>query len=207
VLAGAASTKDEDLIGTVVVLIVATVALLVRRRPGRLRPYAIAVGVIIAFIAPWRIWVSAHHLSDSVSPPIPRALSPVYVFDRLHELHLSATALVSTSLSGFPWLAPAFLATCIVCLISGTARRTACFYLGSFIAIIVALLWLYTTTPLSLGFLIPTSMDRTVSVFMVLAGFAGAHLLCELAAAPSPARAGSAAADSTGAPAANAEPG
>ena len=102
--------------------------------------------------------------------------------------------MVSTVLSGFPWLGPAFLATCIVCLISGTARRTACFYLGSFVAIIAALLWLYTTTPLSLGFLLPTSMDRTVSVFMVPAGFAGAHLLCELATvssptpAPSPAR-------------------
>jgi hypothetical protein len=193
VLAGAGSTKDEDLIGTIAVLVVAAVALMIRRRPGRLRPFAVAVAVVIAFVAPWRIWVSAHHLSDSVSPPIPRALSPVYFFDRLHDLHLTATAMVSTVLSGFPWLGPAFLSVCIVCLISGTARRTACFYLGSFVAIIAALLWLYTTTPLSLGFLLPTSMNRTVSVFMILAAFAGAHLLCELATVSSPAAVPSAA--------------
>jgi hypothetical protein len=183
-LAAAANTKDEDLIGACVVLVVALVALLVRRRGGRLATFVAAVGVFAMFVAPWRIWVSAHHLSDSVEPPLPRALSPIYVLDRLHELHLSATAMVSTVISGFPWLGPVFLATCVICLFTATARRTACFYLGTFVAIIVALLWLYTTTPVSLGFLIPTSMDRTVSVFMVLSGFAAAHLISVLAGVP-----------------------
>lgn len=185
-IAGAANTKDEDLIGAAAVLIVAAVALLVRRRPGQLRGFAAAVAVVIAFVGPWRIWVSAHHLTDSVSPPIPRGLSPIYILDRLNELHLSLTAMISTALSGFPWLAPTFLAVCIVCLASGHARRTAAFYLGSFILIAVMLLWLYTTTPLSLGFLLPTSMNRTVSVFMMLAGFAAAHLISELATGPDP---------------------
>ena len=107
VLAGAASTKDEDLIGTIALLVVAAVALMIRRRPGRLRAFAVAVAVVIAFVAPWRIWVSAHHLSDSVSPPIPRALSPVYFLDRLHDLHLTATAMVSTVWVGMPPLGSA----------------------------------------------------------------------------------------------------
>jgi 4-amino-4-deoxy-L-arabinose transferase-like glycosyltransferase len=183
-LAAAANTKDEDLVGVCAVLVIALIALLIRRRPGRLPTFIAALAVIAAFVVPWRIWVSAHHLSDSVEPPLPHALSPVYIFDRLHDLNISAAAMVSNGISGFPWLAPVFLATCIICLVTGTALRTACFYLGAFFAIVIALLWLYTTTQQSLGFLIPTSMDRTVSVFMVLSGFAGAHLVAMLAGAP-----------------------
>lgn len=181
-LAGAANIKDEDFIATGVVVVVAALALAVRRRRGRGPELAAAVAFIAAAVLPWRIWVSAHHLSDSVSPPIPRALNPAYVLDRLPELKLSATAMVSQVLSGYGWLAAIFLGVCIVCLVTGTARRTTAFYLGTFLVIVAALLWLYTTTPLSLGFLIPTSMDRTVSVFMAMSAFASAHLLATLVA-------------------------
>jgi hypothetical protein len=54
------------------------------------------------------------------------------------------------------------------------------FYLVSFVAIAVAMLWLYGTTPVSLSLLIPRSMSRTVDLFMVLAAFASAHLLTTL---------------------------
>lgn len=131
-LAAAANTKDEDLVGVCAVLVIALIALLIRRRPGRLPTFIAALAVIAAFVVPWRIWVSAHHLSDSVEPPLAHALSPVYIFDRLHDLNISAAAMVSNGISGFPWLAPVFLATCIICLVTGTARRTACFYLGAF---------------------------------------------------------------------------
>jgi hypothetical protein len=43
-------------------------------------------------------------------------------------------------------------------------------------------LWLYTTTPVSLGYLIPTSLGRTIDIFMMLTPFACAHLLTRLGA-------------------------
>jgi hypothetical protein len=73
-----------------------------------------------------------------------------------------------------------FLALCTIGLASGTARRLAGFYLLSFVLLIISLLGLYTTTSVSLAFLIPTSVYRTIDVFMMLTPFASAHLLGRL---------------------------
>ncbi len=56
----------------------------------------------------------------------------------------------------------------------------AWFYLGSFTAIVISLLWRYTTTHVSLAFLLPTSMNRTVGLFMVLAAVGTAHLIARM---------------------------
>jgi RsiW-degrading membrane proteinase PrsW (M82 family) len=94
--------------------------------------------------------------------------------------------MLTQTLNEFGWLAAVFLVACAVCLITDNARRPACFYLLSFVLIIAALLWLYTTTPEPLSFLIPTSMNRTVDVFMVLAALATSHLIAALMQAPNP---------------------
>ena len=181
-LAAAANTKDEDMIGVAAVLIVGAIALLLRSGRARLPRYAAGAALAVALIVPWRIWVAAHHLKDSVTPPLPRALSPGFLAGRIHELHESAVAMIAQALSGYGWIGGVFVAVCIVCLVTRTCRRTAWFYLGSVAVIVAALLWLYMTTPLNLpSFLIPTSMDRTVSAFMVLAAFATGHLLSVLA--------------------------
>lgn len=182
-LAAAANIKDEDMVGAGAIVAVAAVVALVRREPGRLRAFAAFALAAIALVLPWRIWVSAHGLSDSVTPPLPHALSPLYILSRHYQIHISLTAMISDVLGGYGWIAAIFLALCVVCLVTGTVRRIAWFYLGAFFVIVAALVWLYATTPISLGFLIPTSMDRTVSVFMALAAFASAHLLAALAAA------------------------
>jgi predicted small integral membrane protein len=72
------------------------------------------------------------------------------------------------------------------------ARRAAAFYLATLLALATMLLWLYGTTPLPLSFLLPTSADRTVGLFMSLTPFATAHLLWELLGRPEarPVRAG-----------------
>jgi hypothetical protein len=179
-LAAAANAKDEDMVGAALVLLVAGVAVAVRGERRRLLGWTLCAAICAALVLPWRIWVAAHHLSDNVTPPLPHALSPVYVLDRLSELHRAAAAMVDQTLAGWGWLAAIFLAVCAVCIATRTARRLAWFYLSSFAALVAALLWLYTTTPVSLDFLIPTSMYRTVDVFMALTPFAVAHLLARL---------------------------
>jgi hypothetical protein len=70
-----------------------------------------------------------------------------------------------------------FLVVCGVYLASSGTRRIVWFYLAAFWAVVLALLWLYATTPEPLSFLLPTSMNRTVAVFMAMTPVAVAHLL------------------------------
>ena len=92
-------------------------------------------------------------------------------------------ALVSHTVDEWGWAAAIFVSLCVLSLATRTSRRLTAFYLISFVAIAVAMLWLYGTTPIDLSLLIPRSMSRTVDVFMVLAAFASAHLLSTLAPA------------------------
>jgi hypothetical protein len=192
-LTAAASTKDEDLAAAVLVLLVGGVAILAGRgdelRNGgvrRLWLWSAAVAYFALLVLPWRIWVAAHHLSDAVQPPLPRALTPGYIVHRAHEFHQTVTAMATQTLSHWGWLAAIFFAVCVVCLATRTARRVTCLYVVAFWAIVFSLLWLYTTTPARLSFLIPTSMSRTVGVFMLLAALATGHLLAALVSARSP---------------------
>lgn len=178
-LAGAANTKDEDTVGAVLVLLAlgAVVAGVTRRR---LWSWVAAAAAFALLIAPWRIWTAVHGLHDSVQPPLPRALDPVFVVDRFAHLQAVATAIVNQVVINYGWQASIFLAVCTLALIGGRARRLAAFYLLSFALLVVSLLWLYTTTSTSLGFLIPTSVYRTIDVFMMLTPFACAHVLTRL---------------------------
>jgi hypothetical protein len=185
-LTAAASVKDEDLLGAVCVILAAGIVVVARpnhRNLGvraHLVPLLALTAYFAALVLPWRLWLRAHHLSDSVEPPIPHALNPLYFLDRGTQLKETAAAMVTQTLQGWDWLAAIFIVVCLICLKSGTARRAAAFYLTVFVALISFLLWLYATTPLSLAFLLPTSMDRTVSVFMALTPLATAHLLASL---------------------------
>ena len=179
-LGAAANTKDEDMIGAIIVLLAAGAVLGARDRRTRLRLWLEAVGVCALLILPWRIWTATHHLRDNVTPPLPRALTPRFLLARAPELRRVGMALVTHTIGEWGWAAAIFVTLCAVGLATRTSRRLTAFYLISFAAIAVAMLWLYGTTPISLSLLIPRSMSRTVNVFMVLAAFASAHLLSTL---------------------------
>jgi hypothetical protein len=191
-LAAAASGKDEDLLATVLVLVAVGLVVLSELRDGGTRrwlgdrglPLLVAVAYVAVIVLPWRVWTSAHHLTEGVEPPLPRALTPSFLAGRGHEFTLTATAMLTQTLDEFGWLAAVFLVACVACLACGRGRRTAAFYLVSLVLVIAALLWLYTTTSEPLSFLIPTSMNRTVDVFMVPAALGTAHLLALLTRAP-----------------------
>jgi hypothetical protein len=182
----AGCTKDEDFLAASLVLAVAGAFALCElllpnsRRVGlRVIDWLIAAAYFVVLIAPWRIWLAAHNLTDSVEPPLPRALSPIYVIHQ-HRVHRVVSAMLLQVLQQWGWLAPIFIVTCAVCLLTRTAVRATVFCLAISVGLVLAMIWLYVATPLSLDFLIPTSMDRTVGVFMVPAGIATAYLLSAL---------------------------
>jgi hypothetical protein len=180
VLAAAASTKDEDAVSVAVVLIAAGVTLAAWHDRARLKSWSVAAATCALLVAPWRIWVAAHHLTDSVTPPLPRSLSPVYVLDRASELHTTLAAMTTQVLAQWGWFAAIFIAVCTVTLITRTARQLTCFYILSVAGSAASLVWLYTTTSISLIPLLRSSMSRTVDIFMALTPFAAAHLLARL---------------------------
>jgi hypothetical protein len=179
-LGAAANTKDEDMIGAIVVLLAAGAVLAGRSHRVRLRLWLGAVGVCALLILPWRIWTAAHHLSDNVTPPLPRAVTPRFLLTHAPELRRVGMAILSHTVDEWGWAAAVFVTLCVVSFVTRTSRRLTAFYLISFAAIGVAMLWLYGTTPINLSLLIPRSMSRTVNVFMVLAAFASAHLVSTL---------------------------
>jgi hypothetical protein len=190
-LAAAANTKDEGFLASAIVLGISALALAVRWRrrsagPARRRaalPFAGATLYFIAVVAPWRIWVSAHHLSDTVTPPLPRALSPAYLLDRGSRIHQTAHAMVS-ALGGWSLFAALFICAVLITVAYRYKARLAIYYLACVAGVALMLFWLYTATRLSLAFLLPTSVDRTVDLFMIPAGLATAHLTARLASAP-----------------------
>lgn len=183
-LAAAANTKDEDLVAAVLILVVGIIFDLARARSAermhRLRLVGVVALSFAVLVVPWRAWTAIHHLSDSVQPPIPHALSPSYIFSRTHQLNQTITAMLQQTSGEWRWLAAIFIGACVICIAVGDGRRIAGFYLASVIAVVMSLLWLYTTTPVSLTFLLNTSMNRTVDLFMVLAAVATAHLLAHM---------------------------
>lgn len=179
-LGAAANTKDEDMIGAILVLLAAGVVLGGRSHRARLRLWLVGVGVCALLILPWRIWTATHHLTDNVTPPLPRAVTPRFLLARAPELRRVGMALVSHTVNEWGWAAAIFVSLCAVSLATRTSRRLTAFYLISFVTTAVAMLWLYGTTPIDLSLLIPRSMSRTVDVFMVLAAFGSAHLLSSL---------------------------
>lgn len=185
-LAAAANTKDEDLVGAGVVLLALAVAIVVRGGRERLGTWLMGALAWAAMVAPWRIWCAAHGLRDSVQPSLPHALSPIFIGDRLPELSRTARVMAYQVMANWGWQGSVFLALCILALIDSPSRRLAGFYLLSFLGLIASLLWLYTTTPLDLGFLLRTSAYRTIDVFMMLTPFASAHLVTKLLAAAEP---------------------
>ncbi|MGH2842669.1 MAG: hypothetical protein ACRDKL_03665 [Solirubrobacteraceae bacterium] len=179
-LGTAANIKDEDMVGAVGVFLAAGVVLLCGADRRRLWPWLAGSGLCAAVILPWRIWTGIHHLHDAVTPPLPRALTPGFLLGRTHELRRVGDALLTHSVSEWGWAVAIFAVVCVVCLAIKVSRRLTAFYLLSVLWIIVALAWIYGTTPVNLSLIIPRSLGRTVDVFMMLCAFASAHLLTAL---------------------------
>jgi hypothetical protein len=188
-LAGAASTKNEGLTAAVAVLAAAVLvgggrAVGSARRSGRLVLIG-ALAIFAVLIAPWRLWLAAHHISGDM--PVGSGLTPGYLLAR--QLAEQGSWLVVTPLAIF------VIASCVLLR---RDRAVAVFYLLGGSLAMVGLLWGYVINPYSIGWYIATSASRTVDGIQLIALAALLQLvggLCATQAGPATARATDAVAD------------
>jgi hypothetical protein len=180
-LAAAASTKNEGLTAVVSVLVVAVVFALVMApqelsRLRALRPLGFAIAGVVAALAPWRLWLSAHHIEGEM--PVSKALSPSFLLSHTGRIGPSFNALFSEVANQGSWayLLPIAIALLIAGLATPRLRSIAGFYGLATVGAGVLILWAYEVTPRELNWLIFTSASRTVVGPMMVAIAGTFHL-------------------------------
>ncbi len=173
-LAGAANTKNEGLMAALALLLVAWVATLVQGL--RWRPFALAAVGVGAAIAPWRLWVSAHHIETEIS--ISKGLNPSFLLERDDRLRPTLEAIGHQLGDPSRWIYLLPLAGLVVlaCLVSGIGRRVAWFYLAAFLVVCAGFVWSYLVSPNEIEWLIATSATRTVTAPILICLAALVHL-------------------------------
>jgi hypothetical protein len=160
-LAGAASFKNEGMLGAAAALIVALAVVLAARRRDMARQLVVA-GLAFALVAvvPWRIWLAAHDLRGDL--PLGKGLDPSFLADRLdrvwpsmgalhHQLARRGTVAIFVVVG---------IALALVRLRGRERSPVAAFYLGTGVVYYLALVWAYWISPLPLRFHLDTSVDR-----------------------------------------------
>jgi hypothetical protein len=174
-LGAAANTKNEGLTAAISALVAAGLVIGAGaprgRRLAQLRPLLIAAAAFAVTVAPWRLWLAAHHITGDM--PIGQGLDPSYLSGRLSRLSPTFPALYD-QLTASTWnlLLPLGLAVALACLTLRWARRPAAFYLLTGVGIFVTLLWAYVINPNEITWYLTTSVARTVDGIMFVAGAA-----------------------------------
>jgi hypothetical protein len=176
-LAAAASTKNEGLTAAISVLAVAVIVVLLlpATAPSRSRtlaPLGVAIAALVAILAPWRLWLAAHHVASEM--PIGRGLDPSYLLSRTDRVQPAVNALFSQVGNQGNWyyLLPVGLALLIAALATRGLRSVAAFYGLATFGAGAMVLWAYVISTNELNWLILTSADRTVvgPMLIVVAG-------------------------------------
>jgi hypothetical protein len=178
-LAGAASTKNEGLSAAAIVLVGCLVVSVVAPRGARWRSAlapALALGGFLVAVAPWRLWLAAHHVTGDM--PIGKGLSPGYLADRTERVwpSVNAIGLQLRDQAGWNYILPLGIALVAVCLVTGAGRRIAAFYAGIGLATFASIVWAYWISPNDLGWYLDTSVARTADAVVLLAIPAVLHL-------------------------------
>jgi hypothetical protein len=179
-LAAAANTKNEGLTAAISAFLVAVLITAVEpgtsRRRADLRALLVALAGFTVAIAPWRLWLSAHHVSGDM--PVGKGLDPSYLVSRADRLSPTLTSLYGQIADQRVWyyVLPLAIALAVACLIARTARRVAAFYLLTGLVIFLSLLWAYLINPNPIGWYLATSATRTVDGMMFVAMAAILHL-------------------------------
>lgn len=180
-LAGAASTKNEGLTAGVSVLAAAAIVVLLlpATAPTRIRtlaPLGVAIAAFVALLAPWRLWLAAHHIASEM--PIGRGLDPSYLLGRTDRLQPAVNAMFSQVGNQGNWyyLLPIGLALLIATLATRGLRSVGAFYALATVGAGVMVLWAYVISTNELNWLILTSADRTVVGPMLIVAAGVLHL-------------------------------
>jgi hypothetical protein len=179
-LAAAANTKNEGLTAAISALVVAVLISAIRPGPsGRradLSSLLAAIGGFALAIAPWRLWLAAHHVTGDM--PVGKGLNPSYLAGRVDRLSPTLTSLYGqlTDQQVWHYALPLAISLAVACLFVRFARRVAAFYLLTGLVIFLSLLWAYMINPNAIGWYLATSAGRTVDGMMFVAMAAILHL-------------------------------
>ncbi len=173
-LAATANMKNEGLAATLAVLLVGGVIVLARGL--NVRAYAGAAGAVIVAFLPWRIWLAAHGIEGDM--PVAKGLNPGYLLDRIDRVGPAIAAINGQFADQERWLYLLPLAALVVIasLVSGVGRRVAAFYLGCFLLTWALFVWSYWISPHDLEWHLASSVDRVVSIPMLVCLAAVLHL-------------------------------
>lgn len=180
-LAATANMKNEGLAATLAVLLVGGAIVAARKLNGK--AYAAAAGAVVVALLPWRIWLAAHGIEGDM--PVAKGLNPGYLLDRIDRVGPAIAAINGQFADPERWLFVLPLATLVVVasLVSGVGRRVAAFYLGCFLLVWAGFVWSYWISPHDLEWHLATSVDRVVSIPMLVCLAAVLHLSGVLLAA------------------------
>lgn len=172
--AATANMKNEGLAATLAVLVVG--GAIVAARKLNVKAYAAAAGAVVVALLPWRIWLAAHGIEGDM--PVAKGLNPGYLLDRIDRVGPAIAAINGQFADPERWLFILPLATLVVVasLVSGVGRRVAAFYLGCFLLVWAAFVWSYWISPHDLEWHLATSVDRVVSIPMLVCLAAVLHL-------------------------------
>lgn len=176
-LAGAANVKNEGLMVALALFVPAAAVLLVTRRPAW-RTWGGAVALTAAAAAPWMIWRGSKGLeSTDVRGPF-ESLAPGLLVDQADRVPRTFRALVDQLAIQdlWVWLVPGLLVLSVLCLIRGTARREAAFYLSVTVLLFLGLVFTYWTGKREIGYWLAFSADRTVISVVFACGVGLIHL-------------------------------
>lgn len=161
-LAAAANTKDEGLTGALAALIALWVGLAISK-PGRGAVLRLGLGTagFVVAIAPWQLWLAAHHVAGDV--PVGKGLDPSYVLGRMDRFMPSLTAFYQNATNS-AWLhaLPLAMFLVMVCICAGRVRRLAVFYFLAGLLNVIAILWTYVISTNPLAWYLSTSAGRVI---------------------------------------------
>jgi hypothetical protein len=171
-LAGATATKNEGLLGAVVVLAAAALA---ARTPLRRRWPLLALGLVIATALPWRLWLAHHGIHGDV--PFAEGVAPRYLADHASRAGLAVHRLFREAFgANWPLILPAALALTLTAVLSRRTRPLALFHLGAGIGFFGALVWVYWISHNEIAWYLGTSAPRTVTALALIGISAVVHL-------------------------------
>jgi hypothetical protein len=151
-LAGAANTKNEGLLFSVLVVAVVTGIALVRRMPGTWRPVLLGLAAFAVLLLPWRMWVHAHGFSaGDVTPPSDAVRQLLGIDpmprDRGAQLDYARSVLAREFTDGsWSFFVGPFLGIAVMGLTLRRLRPVAALYLVGFAGTVAGMLWVYWST-------------------------------------------------------------
>jgi hypothetical protein len=173
------NSKNEGVAFTIGVIVAAALVLVFAARRRLIGLAGVAVA-LIAFAAPWHLWVAAHGPFTTDVTPLSTSLDLHYLTSRLSTLDYAARVVLGrlTNQGSYAWILPCFLALGIAAVVAGWRRRVAAFYLAGVTLAVLALLWVYWTSeqPDLAGHILRTSL-RTITGPLFVAAAGIAHLL------------------------------